>query len=115
MKMKELLTEEEFKDVHSSTLPRASYYPEMPASSPYYAYRFGMGMADHTTFHPNGPSKNSAVIVQYSKGEEEIVSATEKKLGKFGKKNLADNGSNEPEGTNKNSPVAKKKKNKYGV
>jgi len=115
MKMKELLTEEEFKDVHSSTLPHASYYPEMPASSPYYAYRFGMGMADHTTFHPNKTTKNSAVIVQYSKGEEEIVAATEKKLGKFGKKTLADGGSNEPEGTNKTSPVAGKKKNKYGV
>ena len=115
MKIRELLTEDEFRDVHSSTLPKADFYPEMPASSPYYAYRFGLGMADHTTFHPNASSKNASVIVQYSKGEEEIVAATEKKLGKFGKKNLADKGSNEPEGTYKTSPVAKKKKNKYGV
>jgi len=115
MKIRDILTEDEFKDVHSSTLPKADFYPEMPASSPYYSYRFGLGMADHTTFHPNASSKNASVIVQYSKGEEEIVAATEKKLGKFGKKNLADNGSNEPEGTHKTSPVAKKKKNKYGV
>jgi hypothetical protein len=115
MKMKEFLTEEELKDVHSSTLPGAYYYPELQSSNPYDTYRFGMGMADHTIFHPNGPTKNAAVIVAYSDAEEEIISATEKKLGKKGKKTLADKGSKEPNGTNTTSPVAKKKKNKYGV
>lgn len=115
MKMKELLTEEEIKDVHSSTLPGAYYYPEMPASSPYHAYRFGMGMANHEEFVENPPNKNAATIFAYSAGEEDIIAKTEKKLGKFGKKTLADKGSNEPNGTNTTSPVAKKKKNKYGV
>jgi len=109
------LLEAEFKPGVSEPMVKSDYYPDLPSSSPYMTYRFGMGMADHTTYHPNGPAKNAAVIVQYSDAEEEIVAATEKKLGKFGKKTLADKGSDEPPATNITSPVAKKKKNKYGV
>jgi len=115
MKVRELLNEEEFKDVHSSTLPGAWAYSEMPSSNPYEIYRFSMGMANHEEFVPNSAMRDNAVIVAYSKGEEEIITKTEKKLGKRGKNSIADKGSNEPEGTNTKSPVAKKKKNKYGV
>lgn len=115
MKIKDLLTEDELKDVHSSTLSSAYYYPELQSSSPYNTYRFGMGMANHDEFVPNTSSKNAAVIVAYSDAEEEIIKQTEKKLGKFGKKTLADKGSNEPDDINSTSPVAKRKTNKYGV
>jgi len=115
MKIKDVIMEGEFRPGVSEPMAKSDYYPELPSSSPYMTYRFGMGMADHTTFHPNGPAKNSAVIVQYSDAEEEIVAATEKKLGKFGKTTLADKGSDEPPGTEAQSPVATKKKNKYGV
>lgn len=115
MKIKDVIMEGEFRPGVSEPMVKSEYYPELPSSSPYMTYRFGMGMADHTTFHPNGPAKNSAVIVQYSEAEEEIVSATEKKLGKFGKKTLADKGSDEPPGTSVQSPVPAKKKNKYGI
>lgn len=115
MKLKDILTEEEIKDMYSEPLPKADYYPEMPSSSPYYAYRFGMGMANHKEFVENPPNKNSATIVQYTRGEEEIVADTESKLGKFGKKKLTDRGSDEPNGINTVSPVAKPKRNRYGV
>jgi len=115
MKIKDIIMEGEFRPGVSEPMVKSEYYPELPSSSPYMTYRFGMGMADHTTFHPNGPAKNSAVIVQYSDAEEEIVKATEKKLGKFGKQKLADRGSDEAPGTNTQSPVAKRKKNKHGI
>ena len=115
MKVTELLTETELKDVHSSTLPGMWAYPEMPANKPYEMYRFSMGMANHEEFVPNSATKDSSITVAYSRGDEEIISKTEKKLGKKGKTTVADNGSNEPEGTNTKSPVAAKKKNKYGV
>ena len=115
MRAKEFLNEGELRPGVSEPLAKTNYYPELPSSSPYMTYRFGMGMADHTTFHPNGPAKAAAIIVQYSEGEEEIVAATEKKLGKFGKQTLADEGSSEALTTNKVSPVPKNKKNKYGV
>jgi hypothetical protein len=115
MKIRELLTEKELKDVHSSTLPGMYAYPEMPANDPYEMYRFSMGMANHEEMVPNSAMRDSSVIAAYSKGEEEIITKTEKKLGKRGKTTIADGGSNEPEGTNSKSPVAAKKKNKYGV
>ena len=115
MKIRDIIMEGEFRPGVSEPMSKSEYYPELPSSSPYMTYRFGMGMADHTTFHPNGPAKNAAVIVQYSDAEEEIVAATEKKLGKFGKKTLADKGSSEAPATNTQSPVPAKKKNKYGV
>ena len=115
MKIRELLTEKELKAVHSATLPSAWAYPGMPANDPYEIYRFSMGMANHEEFVPNSAMRDSAVIAAYSKGEEEIIAKTEKKLGKKGKTTIADGGSNEPEGTNTKSTVAAKKKNKYGV
>ena len=115
MKIRDIIVEGEMRPGVSEPMAKSDYYPDMPSSDPYIIYRFGMGMADHTTFHPNGPSRNAAVIVQYSEGEEEIVSATEKKLGKFSKKMLADRRSSEAPETYKTSPVAKRKKNKYGI
>ena len=115
MKVKEILTETEFKPGVSEPMVDSNYYKDLQSSSPYMTYRFGMGMADHTTYHPNGPAKNAAIIVRYSDAEDEIVDATEKKLGKFGKTRLADEGSDEPPQTNTQSVVPKRKKNRYGV
>ena len=114
MRIKDILVERELRPGVSATMPATNYYPELPSSSPYHTYRFGMSMADHTIKHPNGPSKDSAVTVAYSEGEQEILDRAEKKYG-VRPNRLADAESAEPEGTNKNSPVAKPKRNKYGV
>ena len=114
MKIKDILLERELRPGVSATMPATNYYPELPSSSPYHTYRFGMAMADHTIKHPNGPSKDSAVTIAYSKGEEEILDKAEKKYG-VRPNRLADAKSKEPEGTHKISPVAGKKKNKYGI
>lgn len=114
MKIRELLNEKELKDVHSSTLPDFRAYPGMPANDPYEMYRFSMGMANHEEYVPNSAMRDSGVVSAYSEGETDIINKTEKKL-KQKSKTIADKGSREPEGTNNKSPVAPKKKNKYGV
>lgn len=88
-------------------------YPQMDNS--YGLYRFGVSMAGQ----PGNPGPTSTigevpVIIPYSKGDEEIIKATEKIHGVKGK-NMTSKGSHESTGTNKSSPVATIKRNRYGV
>jgi hypothetical protein len=71
-------------------------------------------MADHTVNYPEGPASNGAVIVAYAPEEEEIIKAGTRQTGHRGKI-LADRGSHEPDSTLTQSPVAKPKRNRYGV
>lgn len=86
----------------------------MPSSDPYQAYRFGMAMADHTINYAKGPSEQHAVIVAYTPEEEAIIQGGESQTGHRGQM-LTDKGSNEPKNTYKVSPVAKPRRNRYGV
>jgi hypothetical protein len=54
------------------------------------------------------------VIVAYTPEEEDIIKGGESQTGHKGVM-LSDRGSREPDSTNKISPVAKKKPNKYGI
>ena len=104
----------EFSDRKSSTLSTAFNYPDMPSANPYLAYRFGMAMANHGEGYSEGPAGQGAVIVAYAPEEEEIIKAAERNTGHKGNV-LADRGSHEPKKTNAASPVAKPKRNRYGV
>jgi hypothetical protein len=73
-----------------------------------------MAMADHTINYAAGPAEQHAVIVAYTAEEEEIIRGGEAQTGHKGKM-LTDRGSREPKGTNTQSPVARKKPNRYGV
>jgi hypothetical protein len=86
----------------------------MPSNNPYQAYRFGMAMANHDIKDNVGPVDEYAVISAYTPEEEIIISKASAKTG-HKKIIVADRGSNEPENTNTVSPVAKMKKNQYGV
>jgi hypothetical protein len=115
MRASEFINEtREFSDKKSSTLSTAFNYPSMPGASPYLAYRFGMAMANHEIKHSEGPAGQGAVIVAYTSEDEHIIKSAEKITGHQGNL-LADRGSNEPKKTNAASPVAKPKRNKYGV
>lgn len=113
MRAKEFLTEREYKDMISDPLAYTREYPSMPSSDPYLAYRFSMSMADHTA-PVSGPASNHAVVTTFSKEDDNIVKAAEKATGHKGKQ-LANQSMDEPSDTNKLSPVAKPKRNKYGV
>ena len=114
MRAREFIVEREMSDRKSSTMPLSKHYPTMPSSDPYQAYRFGMAMADHTIDYAEGPAEQHAVVVAYTPEEEAIIKGGEKQSGHKGKM-LTDRGSHEPGDTYKTSPVARPRKNKFGV
>jgi hypothetical protein len=114
MKAREFITEKMMPNRYAAPLSKAKRYPEYPSSSPYKIYRFSTQMADHTTPQTYGAAANLGVTVAYSKGEEEIIDATEKRLGTPSEP-LSTDTSEEMSDINTKSPVAQKKKNKYGV
>jgi hypothetical protein len=114
MRAKEFITEREMPERKSRTMSTAFQFPTMPSANAYAAYRFGMAMADHTINYPEGPAGNSAVIVAYTPEEEEIIAAGSRQTGHKGSI-LANKGSTESDSTEIQSPVAKPKRNRYGV
>jgi hypothetical protein len=114
MRAKEFITERQLPGRKSDTMSTAFDFPTMPASSAYNAYRFGMAMADHTINYSEGPAGNNAVIVAYTPEEEEIIQAGTRQTGHKGRL-LTNRGSREPASTNTLSPVAKPKRNRYGI
>ena len=114
MRAREFIIEREMSDRKSSTMPLSKYYPDMPSSDAYQAYRFGIAMADHSINYVEGPSAQNAVIVAYTPEEEAIIRGGELQTGHTGKL-LTDRGSEEPKTTDTISPVAKPKRNRYGV
>jgi hypothetical protein len=114
MRAKEFITEREMPKPVSRAMSTAYHFPTMPSSDAYQAYRFGIAMADHKTHSKYGPSSNHAVIVAYTTEEEEIIKGAESEMGHKGKL-LADRGSHESNSTETQSPVAKLKRNRYGV
>jgi hypothetical protein len=114
MRAKEFIVERSFSTRKSDAMKTTYAFPGMPSANPYAAYRFGMAMADHTINYAEGPVSNSAVIVAYTPEEEEIIRAGTKQTGHKGVL-VADKESHEPGSTNTNSPVAKPKKNRYGI
>jgi hypothetical protein len=114
MRAREFITERQLAQRKSDTLSTTFHFPTMPSSNAYSAYRFGMAMADHTLTHAEGPAGNSAVIVAYTPEEEEIIQAGTRQTGHKGRI-LANRGSEEPSSTDTLSPVAKPKRNRYGV
>jgi hypothetical protein len=114
MRAREFITERQLPKRKSDTLSTTFQFPTMPSANAYAAYRFGMAMADHTLTHAEGPAGNSAVIVAYTPEEEEIIQAGTRQTGHKGRI-LANRGSEEPGSTDTLSPVAKPKRNRYGV
>lgn len=114
MRAREFIVEREMPERKSSTMPLSKHYPDMPSSDPYLAYRFGVAMADHTINYVEGPSAQHAVVVAYTPEEEQIIQGGERQTGHRGL-TLTDRGSNEPNSTNVTSPVAKSRRNRYGV
>ena len=114
MRAKEFIVERSFSKRKSRPMSTTYAFPTMPSANAYAAYRFGLAMADHTINYPEGPTGNSAVIVAYTPEEEEIIKAGTRQTGHKGKL-VADRGSHEPKSTETQSPVAKPKRNRYGV
>ena len=82
--------------------------------SPYMQYRFGMAMAN-PNMEPAGPMSGDPLITAYTDADMQKVKDAAKAVGAGAITHISDGISNEPVETNKVSPVAKPKKNKYGI
>lgn len=115
MRAKEFINENKLSKDADNAVPGMKTWPELDNSSPYHGYRFGMALAGSPEegMDRDGPVMQKLITVSYTDAEEEIVNAAGKKLG-FRSKNLTSRDSKETD-VNAASPIAKKKKNKYGV
>jgi hypothetical protein len=112
------------KDIHPNTksaVKNATTYPSMNSStgSSYLNYRMGIALAGAPTF----PTKMEAeiwiggdpMLSAYTDEEYEMIMAASDAVGAGHGKNWSGKRSEEIPGTNKISPIAAVKKNKYGV
>lgn len=85
-------------------------------NKPYLAYRFGVALAisPRGDMHQYGPIGSNFNMVDYSDADTKIRQAAEKMMGIKSSRNTG-KGSEELPNVNTTSPVAPKKKNKYGV
>lgn len=113
MRIKDIISEG-FAARKSATLPTAFEYPDMTSANGYDMYRFSIAMADHTNPPEEGVLNNHGMIVAYTPEEEAVIKHAERVTGHKSRL-AADRGSHEPKSTNTQSPVAKPKKNRWGV
>lgn len=104
-----------------ATLPGVFVQQQLRNTDPYMQYRMGMAVASARA-HQNGDvdfDQESAfgenlVQVMYAPADEETIQIASKMMG-VKPTRITDNDSREPNSTGTVSPVAKKKKNRYGV
>jgi len=109
------VTESMFSADTSATISTSKEFPTIHSSDLYQAYKFSVAMANHEEAHqPESPVGTNAMIVAYTDEELDIIKSAEKKTGHRGQL-VTSRGSKEPKGTEHHSPVAKIKKNRYGV
>jgi hypothetical protein len=100
----------------SDSMPTARTYPEMLGHY-YDMYRFGVAAAVSPDMEHDFPRQSvgpAMMTLQYSKADTEILNRAEKIMGVKGK-GINAQGSNEVKDVHTMSPVAKRKKNRYGV
>jgi len=119
MKVSEIIAESRGK-VRKATrqaLSNITSYPYLDNNShPYVAYRFGVALAKspNDVEHTEGPIGSEFTTIGYSDADQEIIDHARKEFG-FTKRTHSTKGSEELDKVNKTSPVAKPKRNKYGV
>lgn len=100
------------------SMPGMSSYDYLDNNNhPYLAYRFGIALAaapDNETMYPRSPMGSDFTLVDYTEADAEIRKGAEKFLGLDPPRSTGP-GSKEVPTTNTKSPVAKTKRNQYGV
>ena len=118
MRAREFVSEAAKNTIYDDHLDAMHNISRIPAknSDGYGMYRFGITMAgspgDHAS-HPDGAIGETPMLMAYSKGEEEIIKHSAKRHGAAAPKVTGK--SVESGDVHKNSPVPKRKTNRYGV
>lgn len=101
----------------AKAIPGVYVFPELTNQDPYKQYRFGLEVAAAAKdFNVADSSKwgENLIVATYTDGDKDIIDRATKKAG-VTKRQITSTKSTETADVNKQSPVAAKKKNKYGV
>lgn len=101
----------------AKSLPGVYIFPGLTNQDPYGQYRFGLELAAAASSHDVSDSSNwgeNFVMVTYTDGDKAIMDRATQKAGETITP-ITTPLSQETNDVNKSSPVAAKKKNKYGV
>ena len=97
-------------------MPGVKTFPDIP-SHYYDMYRFGMHMAgspDGQKMEKRGAVGNQLVTLAYSDADADIVNKSAKAMN-ISIKALSSDGSEESKEINQTSPIAKPKRNRFGI
>jgi len=122
MKIKDVIVEggrEPVHHHHKTAIRNLTTFPDqnMNSGSLYLNYRFGIALAGA----PEYPTKadnyiaGDPLLAPYTEAEMEIINYAAQQIGDGSKRVWSDSRSREIDSVNKASPVAPKKKNRYGV
>lgn len=125
MKIKEILCEDDgIKDVHKYAMPNVFLFPNLQNQDPYLQYRFGMALATaggkpgeaRPDYEPSSAFGEKLAVVAQTPEEEQMIANAAKMYGpKANHYRVTTKSSDEKPDTHAKSPVAQKKKNRYGV
>lgn len=131
MRIKDIINEGKtgsMQDDVAAAIPSAYVIPALANQDPYKQYRFGIALANarsmkakkeekFSEFAAESPWGENAIIISYSNTTKDIIDDALKQvgLGPGAKKQITTTGSHETSDVPKQSPVAKPKKNRYGV
>jgi len=124
MKINEILTEGGTGSLTTAVaraMPTTWVLPDLPSQDPYLQYRMGMAMANARNNQPIDTASafgENMTVVAYTEADNETVELALNQMGsEFTKsaKTISSKKSEEAIDVSKNSPVAKLKKNKWGV
>lgn len=118
MKIYEIITEDKDKLLPISSREAAIHAIQFNDVDQYYGmYRLGVAMAAEPTkgSPKHGPAKDNPTVWMYTDACADIVSKAAKNQGVSGKTLVKKGPSSELKSVNTVSPVAKPKRNKYGV
>ncbi len=105
------------RTMHLQALSNLTQYDALDNNNnPYLAYRFGVALASSPRgdMDLKGPIGSNFNMIDYSAADEEIRKGAERVMGVKASRSTG-KGSKELPGTQVVSPVAKTKRNKYGV
>jgi len=130
MRAKEFITEYKAKASGSSkpvrgdadaALPGVIVQRQLRNTDPYMQYRYGLAMASarahqqgHVDFEQESPWAENLTLVMWANEDQDTIEMADKLMGVKGTR-ITDNKSRESKSTETQSPVAKPKRNRYGI
>jgi len=130
MRAKEFITEYKAKTSgtsdpirgdHDAALPGVFVQRQLRNTDPYMQYRYGLAVAaarahqqGHVDFDQESTWAENLTLVMWANEDQDTIEMADKLMGVKGTR-ITDNKSRESKSTETQSPVAKPKRNRYGI